>query len=470
MVAKGQIGLAHCYLKRFEMDGAKALAAVAASEGTEIHQGMNLAGAEIGGLLKLEQTVIEGGLTCTRTVCKAGLELTASFHCKGQFSLLGARITGSLNCEGASFSDSEIAVHADGLQIQGNANFRGSHIAGTVRFRNADLTGDLDFSGATITVQAGKGLRLAGANVKGSVFLRKQFRVNGGVRLSRARVSGTVDFSEAAITSVDPKIMAIEALGLEVQGAMVFQDLQTSSSGFVSMNYARVGRLEDDAPSWKLFSYRIDGFEFKACDQLRESLGATSPARNEKRKTLPMTLQQRIDWLGNQTSWNVQPYEYTARILRSEGYESEAQKILIEKFRELRKRRRISGLARIKNWLLEHLLGFGYQTWRTLPPMLVMLIVGSFVFQRASEENVLVPKDSKDRTEFNRYAYSLDAFVPLVNLKQREAFIYVRPPAQPGVPAPNVSLYQTYFWLHTALGWILTTLAAAGLSGLVKRE
>jgi hypothetical protein len=104
--------------------------------------------------------------------------------------------------------------------------------------------------------------------------------------------------------------------------------------------------------------------------------------------------------------------------------------------------------------------------------MLILVVLGAGVFERAYQSKVLILKDSAKTGEagpaFNRFAYSVDAFVPLVNLKQREAFVYVRPTEDSG--AGRYLWFQIYFWVHTALGWVLTTLGAAGLSGLVKKE
>jgi hypothetical protein len=470
-VVSGPVSLIHCDLMRFRMDGAKAHGGFAGWAQVNIRAGLSLAGSEIGGLFKLQNTAIEGGLDCARITCKAGLDLSQDVRCQGEFTLTAGRITGSLNADSVNIMvATDTAVRADGMSVEGNVSFRKAQISGTVRLRNADLAGDLDFSGAKIRVNSGKAMRMTGALVRGGLFLRWGFAADGGIRLSRARINGIVDFERAAIASFDPAILGIEAHGLEVQGALIFRALQQPSGGTVSFNHARVGRLEDDYASWAMFQYRINGFEFKACDQLRWSAHhdfepfATGKA---SRSTPPMSLVERINWLRDQPDWNVQPYEHTARIFRAAGYEADAQKILIDKYRQLRKQRRLSRPAAVKNWLLDYLLGYGYRTWRPLIPMVVMLAIGSWIFQKATDAHVLVAKD-RDRTEFNRYAYSIDAFVPLVNLKQREAFAYVRPEGT--AQGSSVAWFQSYFWLHTALGWILTTLAAAGLSGLVKRE
>jgi hypothetical protein len=449
----GQTTLFFCDIKRVELDGARCNSGFAAMVRAAVKEGLALAGSEIGGLVSLDDATIAGGFDCSRSTCKAGFLLSPKFVCNGEWSLKAARVTGSIVAKGVTIDNQagEIAFQGDGLKVQGDANFRDAKITGTVRLRNADVTGDLDFGGATVTSTNGKAMRITGSSVGGSLFLRWKFCALGGVRLARTKVSGVLDFENAAILSNDPNILAIEAHGLDVQGALYFRKLDPSSKGEVSFDHASVGRLEDDALSWRYFAYRIKGFTFKAC-------GAPTDRGKE-----------RIAWLRGQATWSVQPYEHTARVLRVAGYEEEAQRILISKSRHQRQKGLLSPYLRVKNLVLDLLLGYGYRSWRALLPIAGMVLLGSFVFDRAHYNNVLVAKD-KPPAVFSRYAYSVDAFVPLINLKQRDSFVYIQPEDKASIVNVQAWRYQAYFWLHTALGWVLTTFAAAGLSGLVKKE
>jgi hypothetical protein len=60
------------------------------------------------------------------------------------------------------------------------------------------------------------------------------------------------------------------------------------------------------------------------------------------------------------------------------------------------------------------------------------------------------------------FIYSLDVFLPISNFHQEEYWM----------PRANDVwgyLLLCYFWVHIALGWMLTTLGVAGLTGLVRK-
>jgi hypothetical protein len=70
---------------------------------------------------------------------------------------------------------------------------------------------------------------------------------------------------------------------------------------------------------------------------------------------------------------------------------------------------------------------------------------------------------------FNAAIYSLENFLPLVDLNQGA---YWRPNPRHGSGGrlrvlPGTML-RWYLWVHILAGWILTPLLAAGLSGLVR--
>ena len=86
-------------------------------------------------------------------------------------------------------------------------------------------------------------------------------------------------------------------------------------------------------------------------------------------------------------------------------------------------------------------------------------------------------KASEDYPKFGALVYSLDVFVPLVDLHQAT---YWLPNAKFGdklfkselfgmsMPTSG-DLLRLYMWCHILSGWILTTLLFVGLSGFVKR-
>lgn len=85
------------------------------------------------------------------------------------------------------------------------------------------------------------------------------------------------------------------------------------------------------------------------------------------------------------------------------------------------------------------------------------------------------PQVTEDYPKFNSLVYSLDVFIPLVDLHQEN---YWLPNAKLGDRLFQSEPFSTltsgrllciYMWFHILVGWILTTLLFVGLSGLVRR-
>jgi hypothetical protein len=114
--------------------------------------------------------------------------------------------------------------------------------------------------------------------------------------------------------------------------------------------------------------------------------------------------------------------------------------------------------------------------------------LGTFLFEKANEANMMVPTKenayvtsaapgkralSETYPPFYAPVYSLETFVPLIKLQQAE---YWQPNANlvkqfaiRGIDIPLTGIFlRDYVWIHTIVGWILTTLWVGGLTGLIK--
>jgi hypothetical protein len=128
------------------------------------------------------------------------LNLRNGFWAKGEVGLLGATIGGNLDSEKGRFiNKSGKALCADGLKVEGCVFLQNCFLAeGEVRLVGATVGGDLDCRNAKFINKDGKyGIALNGdgLNVKGSVFLRNNFRADGKISLVGAKVRGDLDCS-----------------------------------------------------------------------------------------------------------------------------------------------------------------------------------------------------------------------------------------------------------------------------------
>lgn len=82
---------------------------------------------------------------------------------------------------------------------------------------------------------------------------------------------------------------------------------------------------------------------------------------------------------------------------------------------------------------------------------------------------------SKDYPRFNAPVYSLDTFVPLVDLRHAKHFLpsanrHAKWERWPGcLNGISGRPLRVYMWVHIAAGWTLTTLLVVGLTGLVRK-
>ena len=71
-------------------------------------------------------------------------------------------------------------------------------------------------------------------------------------------------------------------------------------------------------------------------------------------------------------------------------------------------------------------------------------------------------------------AYSVDVFIPFINLHQREYWLPNAnrgPELEPGLAWARVrwgALLRVYLWFQIVAGWILTTLLVVGVTGLAR--
>jgi len=157
-------------------------------------------------------------------------------------------------------------------------------------------------------------------------------------------------------------------------------------------------------------------------------------------------------------------------VLREAGHEDDAKEILVAKNEEYA--RTLSRSRRAVYRLLGLTTGYGYRPWRALWIGLAIVAIGWLVFGLGFANDAMArTKDAKAYCpEHCALVYSLDAFVPLIDLRQ---VAYWLPDS-----AKHISLWKInlpgallcgYLWVHTLLGWIFTTLLVVGLTGVIRR-
>jgi hypothetical protein len=184
--------------------------------------------------------------------------------------------------------------------------------------------------------------------------------------------------------------------------------------------------------------------------------------------------------LGRQApGYRPQPYEELARVLTADGDTGGATEVMIAQRRAQREFGDLGRLERMWNLLLQITIGYGYRPLRALWWILGFVLLGTALFGAGYRMRIITPTEAAAYGKFaetgsapghyppfNALIYSLENFLPVVDLHQGE---YWRPNSNQRdsgiIPA---SLLRWYLWLHILAGWILTPLLFAGLSGLIR--
>jgi len=400
----------------------------------------------------------------------------------------GARITGSIDLDGARLAtrlilrqcffhavvrlqDSEIDfLSLQGSRLPGLAADR-MVVKGGVFLRNGfHATGEVRLPGAALFAD--------GVTVKGDVFLNDGFHATGEVRLPGADIGGDLDCSKGKFENDSDDQFVLDCSKgkfendsddqfvlerAKIAGALNWTKVKLVGNGTISFHLASVGTIIDDEKSWpKKDNLFLDGLRYTM-------LGWNSPTGWRARK----------DWLDRQAfrprDFRPQPYEQLIKVLRAMGHDRDARQIAMEKQRALRRSGGLKLHERLWNCFMGVTLGYGYQPWRAVVVLFMFLVLGGIGAYCAAERGIMVPAKERvymaatyppappDYPVLDPMIYSLDVLLPIVDLHQESYWL-------PSVNKPYGALARWYMWLHIAVGWIFTTLAVAGFTGLVKKD
>jgi hypothetical protein len=430
---------------------------------------VSLLDAHIEGTLQCGGAIFDNSDGCAlnadRLTVEGSLLLRNGFKATGEVRMPGAKIGGNLDCGQGTFENaSGRTLAADGITIKGVAFLRdGFKSTGEVRLVSAHLCGSLECDGGTFTNPNGMALNAERLTIDRDVFLRDGFHATGEVRFLGANIGGSLQCSGATFDNADK--MSLDLEGANIRHSLYLKSLAAPPTGTVDLSFARVGQLVDDPGSWPQGgAFRLQGFVY-------EALAGPADAKT------------RLEWLSRQrkTQFRPQPYEQLIRVLGEMGHDRDAQAIAVAKQAALRKSGELGALRRSWNLLLAVTVRYGYHPTLIIAWMAPIVVLGGWIFANAYHSCLIVPTKERiylDRAynclegawilppeypRFHPIVYSLDVFFPVVDLRQKAYW-------EPSDTTEAGLVYRRYFWLHTVIGWLLTALAVAGLTRLVKRD
>jgi hypothetical protein len=441
----------------------------------------------------LNDSHLLAGLGADRLRAEGGVFLRG-VKATGKVRLLGARLGGNLDCDGATFTaQGGDTLIADGLQAEGGVFLRGVRATGAVRLPGARVGGGLSCEGAIFTAQGGHALIADGLQAEGGVFLRG-VRATGAVRLPGARVGGDLSCEGAIFTAQGGHALNLNSATIT---SALFLRGDASVKGLFDLAAAEIGRICDDPACWP-----------GPGDLILERCRYGAFTGNDA----PVDAASRIRWLALQDPaqyghefWP-QPYEECARVLRESGHSGAARAVLIEKERLQRaaKRARVWENNIVLGWveyplrllwdtLIRYTIRYGRQPMWAFAWLAGLWLLGTVVFSQAQAVGALKPNDPKIQIEpiwkdchaspdhptqyacfmdkalvtgypsFNALVYSADTLIPVISFEMQAYWL-------PDDRTPYGAFARVFLWFQIIAGWGLTLLAVAGFSGLVKQD
>jgi hypothetical protein len=472
-----------CHLPGLVAENFHASADLMLEHGFTAYGEVNLARAQIGGMLSMAGAVLNrpGGvaLDASRLAVVHHVRLDAGFIARGEVRLAGAQIGGDLVLAGARLSNGGAgALNAEQLTVTQNANCAGliadgqiravgARVGGSLRLGGAHLThpgdwaltapalsvaqevfcgdgftahggidlrgshlGALVLDGATLDNPGGTALEVHWSTVDRQVSCRHGFTARGQVSLYGADIGARVDLRDGAFSEPGQLVIDFERLN----ASALYLLPRTAPDGWVDLSYATVGTYHDDPATWP-DALDLRGFVYRTLVDDG------------------VDVRTRLRWLNRQPhGYLPQPYDQLTAVYRSAGREDAARLVAIAKQRH--RRQALNPASKLINWLLYLTVGYGYRTWLAALWLTGLLGLGTAIFTHAHPRHMTAT--TTPAPPFHPIGYTLDVLIPIVDFGQQRIW----------TPTGS-ALYWT--WLLSAAGWILTTAVVAGLTGVLKR-
>jgi len=421
--------------------------------------------ARIRGAARFSKSVVAGSLNFYQSTIGTTLSfmdamlsslIVAQSTIGADLILIGAKLHGR--------DENSASVDLSGLRCSGSLVLDTVECNGKLDLDHAAL-GDL--VGNRATIRNADKIAIDGTHVQiNGQFQLTYGQIEGGLRLERMVVSAALDLSG---TNIQQAEVALDLTEARIGGTLFLTRGFDTATGKVDLSYADAATIHDDPDHWPpKNALEIQGLTF--------------------RNIVPLDRKLRIDWLkrwrpvvaaGGDYSW--QPYEQLMEILRRHGREADRQTLAIEK------QRAASGAiaSRPKRWLRAvygATMRYGYRPQRAIffAPLFIGISILAFHVGAAT---LMVPANEAANRQwamnhslplgypsFSPIFYSIDTFVPIISLQQRDAW---RPDdratCRPG-PASCGMMLRVWLWMNVMIGWIVTTLVVAGFTGLIRKD
>lgn len=351
----------------------------------------------------------------------------------GRISAQGAKIGGNLICIGGKYEGLDLRS----ASIGGDAAFERVETSRTLTLYQGEVTGTVTLGAARLPA----GLNLARASIGGDLRFDYDDRRKDGeaileekLRLEGARVEGRADLGRVDLSAVGKIDLSRCKIGYLGDSETVWP----ATEGSVSLEGVELGGIgvrQPTMPGWK--------------DRIGDRLG---------HERAPTWLEGRRSWLKAQGEgkWSPQPYGQVVAALKLAGDDSLAREVAIAREKQRHEWGGLNWPSQAWNSLLRRVIVYGYKPYFAFLWGAAVIAIGWLVFS-SSLGHVEFQRDM-DAPALHSLVYSIDVFLPIVDLGQAGAY-------RPVDWWPSL-----VYWLEIGLGWILTTLGVAGITGLIRND
>jgi hypothetical protein len=434
---------------------------------------VRLPGGTIGGSLNCEGATLSGGLgpALHAEALRVGqylrfihLDATGSGF-GGAVRLLGSHVGISVSFDNAKIKNaSGPAVNAERLDVEQsfflrNVNAVGAGERGAVRLQGCHVGGSLECDGATLINDSGPAFDAEGIRVDHDAYLRKGLRAlgagpRGALRLPNAHIGGTLECTDATLRNTSGP--ALDASRFEASLGVLMRDcrvLGAGQRGAIRLDGAHIGRR------WLFTWTRLRNISHPAALVSMDGLGYDGIPLG-----LPLGGWLRLLRTG-MSPYAAQPYQQLAAAHRSAGHDRETRRILMEQRRQQIRTKTLSGTgARLWARLTGLTLGYGYQPWRALVGLLVVLaaaIVLCLSTGSGLQQTKNTASPGTNCTAVQRVGVAVDLALPLVKTSARNQCDVA------GTRDGN--RVAVLGWGLQLLSWAFATLFLAGFTGAVRK-
>ncbi|MEM8536246.1 MAG: hypothetical protein AAGF56_00140 [Pseudomonadota bacterium] len=494
---------------------------------------LTLNGSRVDGKVSFSGGVIKGHLSCTEAVLRnpegsafkaQGVTIASSVLMEGttadgQVSFLGAQIGGQLVCQRVGFHNAGgHALNAQSTQVRGDAFLREAETDGEVSFMGAEINGVLDCGHATMRNAGGRALNAQRLVVKEGFIWRRIKDVAGAVDLTSAHVGDLWDDAESwaccdqiylsgfRYDVLHGSIDVPERLAWLKKGAI-------SRREFYPQPYEQLAKLLRDT------GHRTDARAIMVAKE------------KEQRKASRARWRREAEWRSALLAASLSPDRAAAIAKLEQRRPNDPQLARLKMLhpdasgqtvsgqtlayaqKQFRDEQRWFGLRVawrntgrvIADRVLGLVVGYGHKPERSFYMLIVLVLIGWTLADRAwqagdfapnsgpvlmsegwqrlaaderitnpaqvwSDKYMLAPDGQtvltpgRDYETFHPVAYAVDLVVPLVALGQEASWA----PSTTRGPWGQI-LWYVRWWL-IALGWIVTAIGAAAVTGVIRRD